>query len=58
MRQMRGGIDDPKQLATALNKDFSLTSSTSHWKVNDLQAHPLAIWVELNLGLEREAVIE
>ena len=53
MRQTKGGMAEQKQLATALNKDFSLTA-TNHWNANDLQDHPLAVWVELNLGLERE----
>ena len=57
MRQTKGEIKSRKELIKALQNDYS-SQQTAHWNSSDLENHPLAIWVELNLGLEKEDGIE
>ena len=55
MRQTSDGNDDKNNsnLASFLQKDYSF-QATKNWKPINLIDHPLARWVELNLGLEKE----
>ena len=55
MRLTSDGNDDKNNsnLASFLQKDYSF-QTTKNWKPIDLIDHPLARWVELNLGLEKE----
>jgi hypothetical protein len=48
-----GDLPDAAELSSALDADYSPTS-TAEWSPDDLRHHPLARWVELRLGLERE----
>ena len=48
-----GELPDTEELKSSLQADYSATA-TQRWKAADLHQHPLARWVELKLGLERE----
>lgn len=48
-----GDLPSSKELSAALDADYS-ADATAAWAPDDLQQHPLARWVELRLGLERE----
>jgi len=48
-----GDLPDAAELSSALAVDYS-PDTTAAWSPDDLRHHPLARWVELRLGLERE----
>ena len=48
-----GELPSAPELGAALDADYS-TSATATWTTDELRNHPLARWVELRLGLERE----
>jgi very-short-patch-repair endonuclease len=48
-----GDLPSAKELNAALDADYS-PAATAAWTADDLRQHPLARWVELRLGLERE----
>ncbi len=48
-----GDLPDAAELSAALDGDYS-PDTTAAWSPDDLRYHPLARWVELRLGLERE----
>ena len=48
-----GELPSAAELGAALDADYS-TGATATWTTNELRQHPLARWVELRLGLERE----
>lgn len=48
-----GKLPSAAELGAALDADYS-TSATATWATDELRHHPLARWVELRLGLERE----
>ena len=52
-RCTEGDIPDSRELTQALQFEYS-PSVTDGWTPSDLRQHPLARWVELQLGLERE----
>jgi len=52
-RVTEGDLPRAAELKQALQADYS-TAATEHWTAADLQNHPLARWVELRLGLQRE----
>ena len=48
-----GDLPTAAELSAALDADYS-PAATAAWTADDLRQHPLARWVELRLGLERE----
>jgi hypothetical protein len=48
-----GDLPSAAELSSALDGDYS-PDATGAWTADDLRQHPLARWVELRLGLERE----
>jgi hypothetical protein len=48
-----GDLPSAAELSSALDADYS-PDATADWIADDLRQHPLARWVELRLGLERE----
>jgi len=52
-RLTQGCEPESSQLVESLTNDYS-EEATAHWEPGDLHNHPLAYWVELYLGLERE----
>ena len=56
-RVTEGKPPETEELKSALQADYS-TAATYGWKAADLYQHPLARWVELELGLEREDGLE
>ena len=52
-RVTEGELPAAEQLKSSLQADYSV-AATHKWKAADLYQHPLARWVELELGLERE----
>ena len=52
-RVTEGKLPSASELNQALQANYS-ASTTESWTTNDLQGHPLARWVELRLGLQRE----
>jgi hypothetical protein len=48
-----GDLPSAADLSAALEADYS-PAATAAWTADDLRQHPLARWVELRLGLERE----
>ena len=48
-----GDLPEETELSAALDDNYS-PETTATWTSDDLRSHPLARWVELRLGLERE----